>query len=72
MKFRCERDTLVEALGTAGRAVSGRGGMLPVLSGVKAELLEWGPGVAFTVLAIASGWGLARSLTRERVARLLG
>jgi DNA polymerase-3 subunit beta len=39
VKFRCERDTLVEALGTAGRAVSGRGGMLPVLSGVKAELI---------------------------------
>ncbi len=39
MKFRCERDTLVEALGTAGRAVSGRGGMLPVLSGVRAELV---------------------------------
>ena len=39
MKFRCERDVLVEALGTAGRAVSGRGGMLPVLSGVRAELV---------------------------------
>jgi DNA polymerase-3 subunit beta len=39
VKFRCERDVLVEALGTAGRAVSGRGGMLPVLSGVRAELL---------------------------------
>jgi DNA polymerase III subunit beta len=39
VKFRCERDTLVEALGTAGRAVSGRGGMLPVLSGVRAELV---------------------------------
>ena len=39
MKFRCERDTLVEALGTASRAVSGRGGMLAVLSGLKAELL---------------------------------
>jgi DNA polymerase-3 subunit beta len=39
VKFRCERDELVDALGTAGRAVSGRGGMLPVLSGVKAELL---------------------------------
>ena len=35
MKFRCERDVLVEALGTAARAVSGRGGMLPVLSGVR-------------------------------------
>lgn len=39
MKFRCERDDLVEALGTAGRAVSGRGGMLAVLSGLRAELL---------------------------------
>lgn len=34
MKLRCERDTLVEALQTAGRAVSGRGGQLPVLSGL--------------------------------------
>ncbi len=39
MKFRCERDVLVEALATAGRAVSGRGGMLPVLSGLRAELV---------------------------------
>ena len=31
VKFRCERDVLVEALGTAGRAVSSRGGALPVL-----------------------------------------
>lgn len=38
MKFRCERDTLVDALGTAGRAVSGRGGQLPVLSGLQLEL----------------------------------
>lgn len=39
MKFRCERDVLVEALGIAGRAVSGRGGtLLPALSGVRAEL----------------------------------
>ncbi|MGH9117901.1 MAG: DNA polymerase III subunit beta [Acidimicrobiales bacterium] len=38
MKFRCERDTLVETLGTAGRAVSSRGGALPVLSGVRIEL----------------------------------
>ncbi len=37
MKFRCERDVIVEALGIAGRAVSGRGGM-PGLSGVRAEL----------------------------------
>ena len=38
MKFRCERDVLVEALGTAGRAVSSRGGALPVLSGVRLEV----------------------------------
>ena len=37
MKFRCERDVIVEALGIAGRAVSGRGGM-PGLSGVRVEL----------------------------------
>lgn len=39
MKFRCERDTLVDALGTAGRAVSGRGGQLPVLSGLQLQLV---------------------------------
>jgi DNA polymerase-3 subunit beta len=39
VKFRCERDVLVEALSSAGRAVSSRGGALPVLSGVRAELV---------------------------------
>lgn len=34
MKLRCERDTLVEALSTSGRAVVSRGGQLPVLSGL--------------------------------------
>jgi DNA polymerase-3 subunit beta len=38
VKFRCERDVLVEALATAGRATASRGGSLPVLSGVRAEL----------------------------------
>ncbi len=38
MKFRCERDVLVEALGTAGRAAAGRGTSLPVLSGVRVQL----------------------------------
>ncbi|MGI9623433.1 MAG: DNA polymerase III subunit beta [Acidimicrobiales bacterium] len=38
MKFRCEREVLVEALNTAGRAVSGRGGSLPVLAGLRLEL----------------------------------
>lgn len=38
MKFRCERDVLSEALATAGRAVSSRGGSLPVLAGLRLEL----------------------------------
>lgn len=38
MKFSCERDVLLEALAVAGRAVSGRGGSLPVLSGVRIEV----------------------------------
>ncbi len=38
MKFRCERDVLVEALGSVGRAVSGRSATMPVLAGVLAEL----------------------------------
>lgn len=38
MEFRCERDVLVEALATAGRAVSSRGGSLPVLSGILLDL----------------------------------
>lgn len=38
MKFRCERDALVEAFGAASRAVANRGGALPVLSGVRVGL----------------------------------
>ena len=38
MKFRCEREVLVDALNTAGRAVSNRGGSLPVLAGLRLEL----------------------------------
>ncbi len=38
MRLRCERDVLVEALGTAGRALAGRSGALPVLSGVRLEV----------------------------------
>ena len=38
LKFRCERDVLVEALGAAGRAVTSRSGSLPVLAGVRLEL----------------------------------
>jgi DNA polymerase-3 subunit beta len=38
IKFRSERDALLEALNAAGRAVTTRGGALPVLSGVRLEL----------------------------------
>ncbi len=38
MKFRCERDILAEALGTAARAATSRAGALPVLSGVRLDL----------------------------------
>ena len=39
MKFRCERETLADALVTAGRAATGRTGTLPVLSGLRLELI---------------------------------
>ena len=38
MKFRCERDVLLDALTTAGRAVASRGGALPVLSGIRLDV----------------------------------
>ncbi len=38
MKFRCERDVLADALGSAGRAAASRTGSLPVLSGVRMEV----------------------------------
>jgi DNA polymerase-3 subunit beta len=38
MKLRCERDVLVEALSTAGRATAGRGSSLPVLGGIHLEV----------------------------------
>lgn len=38
MKFRCERDTLAETLAIAGRAVSARGGALPILAGIRLEV----------------------------------
>lgn len=38
MKFRAERDSLLDALGTAARAAATRGGALPALSGVRMEV----------------------------------
>ena len=38
MRFRAERDALVEAMSIAGRAAATRGGALPALSGIRMEL----------------------------------
>lgn len=38
MKFRCERDVLVDALGIAGRGVASRSGAQPVLSGIRLQV----------------------------------
>lgn len=38
MKFRCERDVLADAIGSAGRAATNRTGTLPVLAGVRMEV----------------------------------
>ena len=39
MKFRCERDVLADALNSAGRAATNRTGTLPVLSGVRIQVV---------------------------------
>jgi DNA polymerase-3 subunit beta len=39
VKFRCERDVLAEALGSAGRAATNRSGTLPVLSGLRLQVV---------------------------------
>ncbi len=42
MKFRCERDTLADAIATAQRAVASRSGALPVLSGLRVSAVQAG------------------------------
>ena len=42
MKFRCERDTLADAIAVAQRAVASRTGALPVLSGLRVSPTESG------------------------------
>jgi len=54
VKFRCERDVLVEVLQTAGRAVASRGGALPVLSGIRLEVSGDSLHVAGTDLDLTS------------------
>ena len=38
MKFRCERDVLVEALGTTGRAAASKGAGSATLAGIQLRL----------------------------------
>ena len=82
MKFRCERDVLVDGLGAAGRAVASRGGALPVLSGVRAELvgdqlrltgsdLELTIAVEVTVAGSSDGVAVMPSKITSDVARSL-
>jgi DNA polymerase III subunit beta len=61
VKFRCERDVLVDALTTSGRAVAARGAALPVLSGVRLEVTGSRLMLAGTDLdlTIQSGIGVA-------------
>jgi DNA polymerase III subunit beta len=40
VKFRCERDTLADAVATAQRAVASRTGAMPVLSGLRVTMTE--------------------------------
>ncbi|MBI2709830.1 MAG: DNA polymerase III subunit beta [Actinobacteria bacterium] len=82
MKFRCERDVLVEALGAAGRAVASRGGSLPVLAGIRIELrgdqlhltgsdLDLTIGVETSVTGAADGVAVVPSrITNEMVRSL--
>ena len=63
MKFRCERDVLVEALTTTGRAVAARGAALPVLSGVRLavtgdQVLLAGTDLDLTIQATISVTGM--------------
>jgi len=50
LKFRCERDALVDALATAGRATAGRSGSMPVLGGIRLSVTGTGLEVTGTDL----------------------
>ena len=68
MKFRCERDILIDILNSAGRAVSTRGGSLPVLSGVRLEvagddLTVTGSDLDLTIIARATVAGETDGVT---------
>jgi DNA polymerase-3 subunit beta len=76
MKFRCERDDLLEAVQFASRAISNRA-TLPVLSGLKVEANEDGKvAVAATDLELTMGTTFRASVDEPGIAivpgRLLG
>ncbi len=83
MKFRCERDVLVDALATAARAVSSRGGSLPVLTGILLDLrgdtlrltgsdLDLTITVETTVAGQADGTAVLPAKLASDIARALG
>lgn len=75
MKFRCERDTLVEGIGIAQRAVSARAGALPVLSGL---LIDAGGGLELVgsdlelTISVATAAEVSEEGTAVLPARLFG
>jgi DNA polymerase III subunit beta len=76
MKFRCERDDLLEAVQFASRAISNRA-TLPVLSGLRIEAAEGGEiGVAATDLELTMGTTFTAAVDEPGMAvvpgRLLG
>ena len=54
MKFRCERDTLTEAIATAAKTVATRTGALPVLQDLRVEATSAGLELTGTDLEITN------------------
>ena len=68
MKFRCERDVLDRAFSIARRAVSGRGGSLPVLSGLHLHVWVAVP-LGLAIISVAAVlWITAILLARKILA----
>jgi len=73
VKFRCERDTLADAVTTAGRAVASRTGAMPVLSGLRLtvtgnELELVGTDLELTIRVRVSDFDAATATTVVEIA----
>ena len=69
MKFRCERDTLAEAVGTAQRAVASRTGAMPVLSGLQVTATDGSLELVGTDLELTIRVRVPAEVESERAAR---